>query len=218
VIKITSPAHITHIMGINTEVANNIVYNSAYCILPDGKVTGRYDKQVLLSLIEKPLGGKLIPFFSSNGFSAQSGGYGEPLNTPYGKAGIMICNESAVPSAAYNPVKKGAQFIMNMSNDGWFSDTYIVGLHFYNARLRAVETRKDIVVNSNNGISGLIQASGQIVSAKQSTEAYVDNVIVHPNGWNTLVVEYPNLFIYCCLGLLAIILVFKFTVKSAISN
>jgi apolipoprotein N-acyltransferase len=215
VIKITSPAHITHIMGINTEVADNVVYNSAYCILPDGKVTGRYDKQVLLSLIEKPLGGKLIPFFSSNGFSAQTGGYGEPLNTPYGKAGIMICNESAVPSAAYNPVKKGAQFIVNMSNDGWFNDTYIVGLHFYNARLRAVETRKDIAVNSNNGISGLIQASGRIASAKQSTEPYVNEVVVQPNEWRTLVVGYPNLFVYCCCGLLTGIVALKFTVKTA---
>lgn len=209
IIKITSPANITHIIGINTEVANDVVYNSAYCILPGGKVNGRYDKQVLLSLIEKPLNGTLIPFFSSKGFSAQTGGYCEPLNTPYGKAGIMICNESTVPAAANGAVKKGAQFIMNMSNDGWFNDTYIVGLHFYNARLRAVETRKDIVVNSNNGISGLIQASGRISLAKYNTEPEVDKVIVQPNSRLTLATTYPNLFVYCCAALLAVILLFR---------
>lgn len=205
VLKISAPANITNVMGINTEVAANVVYNSAYCILPDGNVGGRYDKQVLLSFIEKPLGGKLIPFFSSNGFYAQPGKYGDPLNTPYGKAGIMICNESAVPSAAYNPVRKGAQFIFNMSNDGWFNNTYIVNLHFCNARLRAVETRKDVVVNSNEGISGLIQASGRIVSAQRSTDPYVNNVTVHTNDIKTLAVDCPNLFIYVCCGLLILL-------------
>lgn len=202
VLKISAPVNMTNIMGINTEVADNVVYNSAYCILPDGNVSGRYDKQVLLSFIEKPLGGKLIPFFSSNGFYAQTGKYGDPLNTPYGKAGIMICNESAVPSAAYDPVRKGAQFIFNMSNDGWFNDTYIVGLHFCNARLRAVETRKDVTVNSNEGISGLIQASGRIVSAQRNDDPYVNNVVIHANDIKTLAVYYPNLFIYICCGIL----------------
>ena len=201
VLKITEPAQITHIMGINTAVADNVVYNSAYCMLPNGKVAGRYDKQYLLSLIEKPIGGEVIPFFSSNGFFAKTGQYGEPLNTPFGKAGIMICNESAVPSAAFNPVKKGAEFLLNMSNDGWFDDTYIVGLHFYNARLRAVETRKDIAINSNDGISGLVQASGRIVAAQQSVNAYVNSVIIHPNRLNTLALFCPLLFVYCC-GLL----------------
>jgi apolipoprotein N-acyltransferase len=218
IIKITSPANITHIIGINTEVANDVVYNSAYCILPGGKVNGRYDKQVLLSLVEKPLDGKLIPFFSSNGFSAQAGGYSDPLNTPYGKAGIMICNESTVPAAANDAVKKGAQFIINMSNDGWFNDTYIVGLHFYNARLRAVETRKDVVVNSNNGLSGLIQACGRISPAKQSTEAEVNKVIIQPNNRLTLAATCPNLFVYCCVGILVTILLLRATTKSAIDN
>lgn len=210
VMKISGPANITNIMGINTEVAANVVYNSAYCILPDGNVAGRYDKQVLLSLIEKPLDGKLIPFFSSNGFYAQPGKYGDPLVTPYGKAGIMICNESAVPSAGYTPVRKGAQFIFNMSNDGWFNDTYIVGLHFYNARLRAVETRKDVAVNSNDGISGLIQASGRVISAQQNTDAYVNDVVVHANDLRTLAADCPNLFVYICCGLLALSIIYRY--------
>ena len=148
IVKITKPQNITHLLGINTEAnGSDIVYNSAYCITPDGHVTGRYDKQVLLSLIEKPLGGEVIPFMSSGGFTAKTGEFSAPLNTPFGKAGIIICNESAVPATAYHAANQGAVFLCNMSNDGWFNDTYIVGLHFYNARLRAVETRKDMVVN-----------------------------------------------------------------------
>ena len=98
-----------------------------------------------------------------NGYSAVNDPeHSKPLTTPYGKAGFLICNEAALPAAAANQVKQGAEFLMNMSNDGWFNDTYIVRVHYYYARLRAVESRKDIAINCNNGFSGLIKASGDI--------------------------------------------------------
>ena len=136
VFRITDTASITHIMGINTAWKEKEVFNSAYCILPGANVTGRYDKQYLLSFIERPVNGWLIPFFSSKGYSAiNNPGHGKPLSTPYGKAGLMICNEAAIPAAAANQVKQGAEFLLSMSNDGWFNDTYIVRVHYYYARL-----------------------------------------------------------------------------------
>lgn len=207
ILKITAPASITHIMGINTEYAGNEVFNSAYCLLPDGKVSNRYDKQFLLTLIEKPVSGMVIPFFSSKGFYAKNDtAHNKPLNTNYGKAGIMICNEAAVPQAARNMAANGAEFLFNLSNDGWFNNTYIVGLHFYNARLRAVETRKDIVVNSNNGISGLVNASGEIVMQERSEEPYVKMVTVVPNNYQSWVTFHPFIFIYLCMVYMAVFL------------
>lgn len=205
IIKITQAANITHILGINTEtVDSNIVYNSAYCLAANGDVMGRYDKQVLLSLVEKPLGSAIIPFMSSEGFTAKTGEYSGPLNTPFGKAGIIICNESAVPATAYNGVKSGAGFLCNISNDGWFNNTYIVDLHFYNARLRAVETRKDMVVNSNNGYSGLIKASGMVVMQERSNQPLVKLITVNENQIKTLASDNQWLFIYFCVGVLII--------------
>jgi apolipoprotein N-acyltransferase len=180
------------------------VYNSAYCLAPNGNVTGRYDKQVLLSMIEKPLGSAIIPFMSNEGFTAKTGVYSGALNTPFGKVGIIICNESAVPATAYNAIKDGAGFLCNMSNDGWFNNTYIVGLHFYNARLRAVETRKDMVVNSNNGYSGLIKASGVVVMQERSNQPLVKPVTVNENHIKTLASDSQWLFIYFCLGVIMI--------------
>jgi apolipoprotein N-acyltransferase len=210
IIKITKPANITHILGINTDASQNTVYNSAYCLLPDGTVSGRYDKQVLLDLIEKPFAGMLIPFMSSNGFTAKSGENNMPLNTPFGKAGIMICNEAAVPGTAYQAANNGAGFICNMSNDGWFNNTYIVGLHFYNARLRAVETRKDVAVNSNDGYSGLIKASGEVAVKEGSQEAFVKVVTVNINHYNTLVAAQPFLFVYFCVALFLSLVAIRF--------
>jgi apolipoprotein N-acyltransferase len=207
VFKITDPARITHIMGINTAYKENEVFNSAYCILPGGIVTGRYDKQYLLSFIEKPLNGWLMPFFSSKGYAALSDReHRSPLPTPYGKAGFLICNEAALPAAAANQVKQGAEFLMNMSNDGWFNDTYIVNLHYYYARLRAVESRKDIAINCNNGFSGLIKASGDIEVKEESTEPFVKMVTVQPNQYITMASLYPVIFIYGCVFYIVIIL------------
>ena len=174
-----------------------IILPIAFC--PGGDVTGRYDKQYLLALIEKPLNGLLMPFFSSKGFIAKNDEEnGAPLNTPYGKAGILICNEAAVPSAATNMVKQGAEFLLNLSNDGWFNDTYIVRLHFYYARLRAVESRKDMVVNCNNGYSGSIKASGAIIEQERSEEPFVKMVSVERNNKITLASSVPDLLAYCC--------------------
>jgi apolipoprotein N-acyltransferase len=206
IIKVTKPANVTHILGINTQAGANTVYNSAYCLLPDGTVTGRYDKQVLLALIEKPLGSAILPFLSSNGFIAKTGANSLPLVTPYGKAGIIICNESAVPATAYTAANNGAAFLCNLSNDGWFNNTYIVGLHFYNARLRAVETRKDMAINSNDGYSGLVKASGVIAMQERSDEPLVKLVTVDTNHYNSLVAGQPLLFVYLC-GLVLVVIV-----------
>jgi apolipoprotein N-acyltransferase len=187
----SDPAHISHILGMNTAVEEDVVGNSAYCLLPGGKLAGRYDKVTPLLFIEQTWHGLLLPFFSANGYSVLPGNNNLPLSTPHGKAGILICNESALPAAAAATVKHGAQFLLNLSNDGWFRHTYLVSSHFYNARLRAVETRKDMAINSNNGRCGLVSASGRINDA--------DLVTLHPNDLQTIAVRYPALPAGICL-------------------
>lgn len=198
-LRITKSKNITHILGINTDFEDNIVYNSAYSLRPDGNIDGRYDKRFLLSFIEEGIGGMIIPFFSSSGFFVKEGESDKPINTPYGKAGVMICNESTVPAAAASMVKNGAEFLVNLSNDGWFSDTYIVDLHLYNVRLRAVETRKDIAVNSNRGYSGMIDANGTILLKERSDNPFVKMVSITPNNFKTPAVSMPSILIMICL-------------------
>jgi apolipoprotein N-acyltransferase len=209
---ISDSAKITHIIGINTESSTNELYNSAYCLLPGGAVSGRYDKNVPLLLIERSWNGWSIPFLSSDGYTVRPGASGLPLTTPYGKAGILICNESALPAEAADRVRHGAQFLFNMSNDGWFRDTWLVSQHFYNARLRAVETRKDLVINSNNGWSGLVSASGQIIEARHSAISFISTLSVHPNDLQPLAVTHPELPVVCSL------LIVLFVIASPIIN
>jgi apolipoprotein N-acyltransferase len=184
-------AKISHILGMNTAIAEDVVGNSAYSLLPGGKLAGRYDKATPLLFIEQPWQGWLLPFFSANGYSVLPGNNNLPLSTPYGKAGILICNESVLPSSAATTVQHGAQFLLNLSNDGWFRNTYLVNSHFYNARLRAVETRKDLAINSNNGRCGLVSASGRIDEG--------DLVTIRPNNIETIAVRFPALPVCLCI-------------------
>ena len=191
IIQTSRLANLTNVLGINTDYKQDEVYNSAYLLLPDGTVAGRYDKRYLLSFIEQPFAGIIFPFLSSEGFKVKAGEgqHALPLQTAFGKAGVMICNEATVPRAAASMAENGAVFLVNLSNDGWFSNTYITTLHLYNVRMRAVETRKDIAVNSNLGYSGLVKASGEMDDTAQTEDAYVRLVEIQPHTNNTLFLQ-----------------------------
>ena len=137
-----------------------------------------------------------------------------PLTTPYGKAGIMICNESAIENSARNSVNEGAEFFCNMSNDGWFNNTYIIRSHFLNTRLRAVETRKDVVVNCNNGYSGFINAGGNIIKQEKDTEPFIQLDEINTNHYKTYAVKYPSALVYISAIFLLLIIIKKFLSKT----
>jgi apolipoprotein N-acyltransferase len=60
-------------------------------------------------------------------------------------------------------VKKGANLIFVITNDGWWGDT--PGYHQHNAYscIRAIETRRSIARSANTGISSLINQRGEVL-------------------------------------------------------
>jgi apolipoprotein N-acyltransferase len=211
--EITTGSKTHHLIGMNSANASSsdILCNSVYLLDAQGKAEGRYDKQDLLTLVEKPLfdesGSVILPFLSSNGVAMRSGGHSLPVETPWGKAGIMLCNESTSASLANKLTHNGASFLVNIGNDNWFEGNYITGQHFYNDRLRAVENRKDILVNNNKGYSGVIKASGEIALQVEGKQSSVQVAEVQPNN---LPAPSPFTFIVviACLAGVLITLVF----------
>jgi len=80
--------------------------------------------------------------------------------------GVLICYEDSDASIAreYNPSsgRPGADFLVNMSNDGWFDGTEQHEQHFAICRFRAVESRRSVVRAVNMGISGIIDPDGRV--------------------------------------------------------
>jgi apolipoprotein N-acyltransferase len=60
-------------------------------------------------------------------------------------------------------VRKGAQFIAIITNDGWWGNTSGKDQHLDYAKLRAIETRRWVCRSANTGISGFINQRGDVV-------------------------------------------------------
>ncbi len=75
----------------------------------------------------------------------------------------VICYESAFGEHVSDYMKKGANFIFILTNDGWWGDTPVYKQHLNYARLRAIETRRSIARSANTGISAFINQKGEII-------------------------------------------------------
>lgn len=74
--------------------------------------------------------------------------------------GAYVCYDSVFPWVARVLVNKGAQILVNVSNDGWY-DGWGVQQHFMMGRVRAIETRRYIVRSVNEGIAAEIDDLGR---------------------------------------------------------
>lgn len=192
-IRISRPYSTAHIIGMNTTAGPESVYNSAYFIR-NGEITGRQDKIHLLSFVEKPLFHFNLPFLQTEGFSAESGRDIHLFTLQNTKIGTLICNESNVSLAALQMAASGADLLINISNDSWFSNSALLtNTHFKNARLRAVESGRPVIVNSNQGYCGHISASGRILDKQRHMSANMTTYITHKKTYNTFYLSYKKI-------------------------
>lgn len=78
------------------------------------------------------------------------------------KAAPIICYESIYGSYVASYVQKGAHFLAIITNDAWWGETPGHKQLLSYARLRAIETRRDVARSANTGISAFINARGEI--------------------------------------------------------
>jgi apolipoprotein N-acyltransferase len=99
------------------------------------------------------------------------------------RVGVLNCYEDVLPHHARTVALGGPEVLVNITNDAWFGDSSEPMLHHWVSRLRAVETRRDLVRVVNTGVSGHIASTGEelartetwtrrsfIADAKTSTE------------------------------------------------
>jgi apolipoprotein N-acyltransferase len=88
----------------------------------------------------------------------------------------MVCYESIFPEYVSSYVKRGAEFIIFITNDSWWGNTSGARQHNQYAVLRAVENRRWVVRCANGGISSFIDPYGRMYD---KTEMYTKASIVH---------------------------------------
>ena len=92
------------------------------------------------------------------------------LSSKSGKVAPVICYESVFGEYVTGYIKKGAQAIFIMTNDGWWDNTAGHRQHLHFASLRAIETRRAIARSANTGISAFINQRGDILQATRYDE------------------------------------------------
>jgi apolipoprotein N-acyltransferase len=103
-----------------------------------------------------------------------------PWGTTQYRYGVVICYEDTDPSLARQYVQDGADgppvdFLINISNDGWFKGTAEHEEHLAICRFRAVECRRAVGRAVNMGVSAVIDGNGRVL---RPTKGYV----VHPDS------------------------------------
>jgi apolipoprotein N-acyltransferase len=110
----------------------------------------------------------------------------------------VICYESVYPNFVRQFVKRGAQFLVIITNDSWWGNTSGAYQHASYASFRAVENRRWIVRAANGGISGMIDPVGRIhEETKLYSTATIRGTIVAHNGM-TFYALHGDVFAYLC--------------------
>jgi len=87
----------------------------------------------------------------------------------------VICYESVFGEYVTEYVKKGANIICVITNDGWWGNTAGYKQHFEYAKLRAIENRRFVARSANTGISGFIDDEGNSMQQTKWDEAIAIN-------------------------------------------
>ncbi len=115
----------------------------------------------------------------------------ESMNKVF-KVGPIICYESVFGEYTTEYVKKGANLLFIITNDGWLlGPGYKQHLHF--ARIRAIETRRSIARSANTGISAFVNQKGQIIKRTNWWEKDAIRATIHANEEKTFYVQHGDL-------------------------
>ncbi|MET3035480.1 apolipoprotein N-acyltransferase [Chryseobacterium sp. NRRL B-14859] len=146
-------------------------YNTAIQLVPDQKVQVYHKGKLVpgveifpyMSVLKPLLGDAMLNLggtVASLGTDKERMAFSNPYNK--GKMGPIICYESIYGEFVTDYVKKGANFLGIMTNDSWWGVTEGHKQLLSYAKLRAIETRREIARAANSGISAHINAKGEI--------------------------------------------------------
>ena len=207
------------IMGLNsieTENEKNLFFNSIAIFDNKLDLIASYNKVNLVPF------GEFIPFESilslvglktvtNNYQSFSSGKTRIPVNIKNSKIDIHL-----LPLICYEIIYSGNlsknhefDYIINISEDGWFGDSIGPKQHFSHSIFRSIESGKYIIRSANNGISAIINPMGIIEQEVEfGTTGYVElseSKLVK----STLFTQHGNK-IFLILILIYIFLIFSF--------
>jgi apolipoprotein N-acyltransferase len=191
-------------IGIDPPLADGSwnYYNSALVVGADGARAGRYDKIHLVPF------GEYIPFQNLLGFAHKLTGRvssftrGEDhkvFRLGGHRYGVFICYEAVFADEVREFSQLGAEVLVNISDDGWYGDTSAPWQHLNMLRMRAIENRRWILRDTNNGVTAVIDPYGRV---RQSIPRHAVDALPAQYGFRSDVTFYTahgDLFAWLCV-------------------
>jgi len=179
---------------------NIIKYNTAFLTDSNGIILERYHKIKLLLFGEYLPFAKYFPIIKQ--ISPATGDFtpGEELDLfvikdKGARIAPIICYEDIIPSFSRQFVDKGANLIVNITNDAWFGKTIAPYQHLLISIPRAVETRKYLIRSTNTGISAIIDPVGRVVAQTGNfVQTNLEGEVALMNGSKTLYTRIGDAF------------------------
>ncbi len=142
-------------------------YNSSFLFSPDGNAVATYHKQRLVIFGEYVPFERWLPFMkwlTPIGGSFAQGETASPfqIGSPRAKISVLICFEDVFPHYAREQVESDTDFLLNLTNDGWFGERSAQWQQAANAFFRAVENGLPLVRCTNNGLTCWVDKFGRL--------------------------------------------------------
>lgn len=176
--------------------------NSALLLGPRGTEVGRYDKIDLVPF------GEFVPaaFSFVNRITQEAGDFApgrdiKVLNAAGHRLGVFICYESAFPDLVRQFTDKGADVLVNLSNDAYFGRSEAREQHLLLVRMRAIENRRYIVRATNDGITAVIDPAGRITRRLPAFQEVAAPVHYGAVESTTFYARHGDWFAWSCLAL-----------------
>jgi apolipoprotein N-acyltransferase len=140
-------------------------YNSSFLVTPGGKVASLYRKQKLVIFGEYVPLSKWLPFLKDftqvyGEFAPGKGPVTFRLPSLGVNTTVLICFEDTFPHVARQAVTPDIDFLLNITNNGWFGESAAQWQHAASAVFRAVENGLPLVRAANNGLSCWVDPRG----------------------------------------------------------
>jgi len=140
------------------------LYNSVYVLSGSGHARW-FDKNILLPFSEtRPLSIGVLGRYYEAPDEFAPGTTPPIVRSDHAALGVSICFELIYPWFVRASVQKGADLLVNVSNDAWFGDSAEPRQHLDIARFRCIENRRYMLRASNSGISAVIGPTGAVLA------------------------------------------------------
>ncbi|MCG8365439.1 MAG: apolipoprotein N-acyltransferase [Pseudanabaenales cyanobacterium] len=171
------------------------ITQSLLTITGTGEQFSRYNKVKLVPLGEyipfETILGKWVEKLSSMRYSLEPGTVSQRFDTPFGRAAVGICYESAYGEIFRTQVADGGQFILTASNNGAYSPPMMAQHHAQDV-MRAVETDRWAVRATNTGLSGIVNRHGQTLWLSKPNRYGTHIATIYRQHTKTLYVRWGN--------------------------